>query len=113
MGQGGRGHYRCKGDIYDGTIILSPYQADLITDVQQNQTAIRTPGGVISLKREGNQIEVGVVSTNIHFYRNRVKDSPSSSVNGGGSVSNAGQYELANALKALAGDNVELDFSQC
>ena len=43
----------------DGTIIISPYQ----TEAHVNQTTVRTPGGVISLKRSGYQVEIGIAST--------------------------------------------------
>ena len=47
-------------DIFaDGTLVISPYQA--VSGVQQppgNTTTIKTPGGAISIKRDGSRIDV-------------------------------------------------------
>ena len=45
----------------DGTIVISPYQSE----ENCNQRIVRTPGEVISLKRLGQQLEIGVVSTSV------------------------------------------------
>ena len=92
----------------DGIIIISPYQ----TEAHVNQTTVRTPGGVISLKRSGYQVEIGIASTRtVHLpkppdfpvqtkKRKRPRDSPSSS----SMNTSAARCELSNALSQLADD---------
>ena len=84
----------------DGTIII------------RNQTTVRTPGGVISLKRSGYQVEITIASTStVHLpkppdfpvqtkKRKRPCDSPSSS----SMSTSAARCELSNALSQLADD---------
>ena len=95
----------------DGTIVISPYQ----TDLHVTQTTVRTPGGVISLKRSGHKVEIGVARTSmVHLpkppgfavqakKRKKQGDLPSSSTV-------ASSCELSNVLSRLAED-VELYFS--
>ena len=45
----------------DGTIVISPYQSE----ENCNQSIVRMPGGVILLKRLGQQLEIAVVSTSV------------------------------------------------
>ena len=116
-------------DIFaDGTLVISPYQA--VSGVQQppgNTTTIKTPGGAISIKRDGSRIDVAVAcSTSYHVSskssepavkkRKKHRESPAGASSHAGSVQSLGstdaQIELANALQVLSND-VELDFSTC
>ena len=94
----------------DGTLVISPYQSE----ENCNQSTVRTPGGMISLKRLGQQLEIGVVSTNVvqlarpeqlPVQKKRKVKHRESPV-----VTSAPQHELANVINQF-GDGIELDFS--
>ena len=93
-----------------GTIIISPYQSE----ENCNQGTARTPGGVISLKRLAQQLEIGVVSTSVvqlawpeqlPVQKKRKVKHRESPV-----VTSAPQHELANVINQF-GDGIEMDIS--
>ena len=94
----------------DGTIVISPYQLE----GNCNMSIVRMPGWVISLKRLGEQLEIGVASTNVVQLarpeqlpvekKRKVKHHKSPM------VTSAPQHELANVINQF-GDGIELDFS--
>ena len=94
----------------DGTIIISPCQSE----ENCNHSIVRTPGGVISLKRLDQQLEIGVVSTSVvqlarpeqlPVQKKRKVKHRESPV-----VTSAPQHELVNVINQF-GDGIELDFS--